>query len=184
MQSSIVVLMACAMLFAYVQAVEETVVSEYEIKQNLLSGGRGYEIKGKVNAAETFKIKNELLSVGKKLVLLENDKERYVVKHELLNVMSTWKITDALSGKEVGTIENKIKFVGSKITAKGEFGIYTIKGKFGNHSFTIKKDNHLEAKIEKKSHHIHDTYGVTVYGNANKALMVLFTIIVDEIREH
>lgn len=40
------------------------------------------------------------------------------------------------------------------------------------------------AEIEKKPFHLHDTYGLTVYGDANRALMVLFTVIVDEIREH
>ena len=40
------------------------------------------------------------------------------------------------------------------------------------------------ASIEKKSKHLHDTYGLTVYGDRDQALMVLFTIIVDEIREH
>ena len=40
------------------------------------------------------------------------------------------------------------------------------------------------AKIEKKSFHLHDTYGLTVYDNADQGLMVLFAILVDEIREH
>jgi len=184
MQSSIIILMACAMLFTYVQGIESTTNSEYEIKQGLLSGGRSYAITSKVKDSPTYSIKNELLSIGKKLLLLENGKELYVVKHDLLNLMSTWTITEANSGKELGVIKNKVKFIGSKLTAKGAFGQYTIKGNFGNHSFNIKKNGHLEAKIEKKSLHVHDTYGLTTFGNADRGLMVLFTIIVDEIREH
>jgi hypothetical protein len=53
--------------------------------------------------------------------------------------MSTWTIKESGSGKELGTIENKLRLVGSKITANGVFGHYTIEGDFGNHSFTIKK---------------------------------------------
>jgi hypothetical protein len=56
--------------------------------------------------------------------------------------MSTWTITNSASGKQLGTIQNKLKFVGSKIDANGEFGHYKIEGDFGNHSFTIKKDGH------------------------------------------
>jgi uncharacterized protein YxjI len=184
MQSSIVALVAFSMLLALVQCSHEKDMSEYEIKEGLLSGGRTYEIKGKTNAPLQFSTRNELLSVGKKLTLLEGGKERYTVKHDISNLMSTWTITNSASGKQLGTIQNKLKFVGSKIDANGEFGHYKIEGDFGNHSFTIKKDGHKVAQIEKKSFHIHDTYGLTVYGNADQALMVLFTIIVDEIRQH
>jgi hypothetical protein len=54
--------------------------------------------------------------------------------------MSTWTIKEANTDKELGIIENKIRFVGSEMTANGAFGHYTIEGKFGNHEFTIKKD--------------------------------------------
>jgi hypothetical protein len=56
--------------------------------------------------------------------------------------MSTWIVTDAVSGRELGTIENKFRLTGSKIVAKGLFGHYTIIGDFGNHSFTITKSEH------------------------------------------
>jgi len=56
--------------------------------------------------------------------------------------MSTWTITDAVTGRELGKIKNKVKFVGSKIVADGEFGHYTIRGNFGNHSFSISKNKH------------------------------------------
>lgn len=56
--------------------------------------------------------------------------------------MSTWTITDAINGRELGKIKNKLKFIGSKMVADGEFGHYTIKGKLGNHSFTISKNKH------------------------------------------
>jgi len=184
MQMSIIVLVACTMLLAYVQGANDTSTSEYEIKQGLLSGGRSYDIKSQINAPSTFSIKNELFSIGKKLILLENGKELYVVKHSILELMSTWTITEASSGKELGVIKNKVKLIGSKIVATGAFGRYTIEGKFRNHSFSIKKDGQRVAKIEKKSFHLHDTYGVTVYGNADKGLMILFSIIVDEIRQH
>ena len=54
--------------------------------------------------------------------------------------MSTWAITETSTGKEVGMIENKLKFVGSMMTATGVFGTYKIEGDFGNRSFTIMKD--------------------------------------------
>lgn len=54
--------------------------------------------------------------------------------------MSTWTIKEWNTEKEVGTIENKLRLVGSKISANGAFGHYTIEGDFGNHSFTIKKE--------------------------------------------
>jgi hypothetical protein len=54
--------------------------------------------------------------------------------------MSTWIISDAATDRELGTIQNKFQFFGSKIIAEGEFGHYTIEGNFGNHAFTISKD--------------------------------------------
>lgn len=60
--------------------------------------------------------------------------------------MSTWTITESSSGKELGTIENKLRFTGSKMTANGAFGHYTIHGKFGNHEYKIEKDGHKVIK--------------------------------------
>lgn len=62
------------------------------------------------------------------------------VKHDILNLMSTWIIKEANTDKELGTIENKLRFIGSKMTANGAFGHYVIEGNFGNRSFQIKKD--------------------------------------------
>jgi len=182
MQSSIFALVAFGMLLALVQCTD-TGIAEYEIKQGLLSGGRSYEIISKTNAPERFSIRNELFHVGKKLILLENGKELFIVKHELLNLMSTWEIKNA-AGKELGTVKHKLRAFGSRIDAHGEFGHYKIEGHFGNHAFTIHKDDHKVASIHKERFHLHDTYGLTVYGDADRALMVLFTVIVDEIREH
>ena len=115
--------------------------------------------------------------------------------------MSTWIIIDAVTSRELGTVRNQFRLIGSKIVAEGTFGHYVIRGNFGNRSYTIKKGEEevkkfffhriqtkmlfiKVAKIEKKSFHLHDTYGLTVYGDADQGLMVLFAIIVDEIREH
>ena len=54
--------------------------------------------------------------------------------------MSTWTIQESNSGKQIGTIQNKLRLVGSTIEAKGTFGNYKIEGNFGNHSFDVKKD--------------------------------------------
>jgi hypothetical protein len=44
-----------------------------------LSGGRNYEITGKTNAIARFTIRNELFNIGKKLFLLQDGEERYIV---------------------------------------------------------------------------------------------------------
>ena len=62
------------------------------------------------------------------------------MKHDILHFMSTWIVTDAITNRELGTIQNKFRLTGSKIVADGEFGHYIIRGDFGNHSFTITKD--------------------------------------------
>ena len=54
--------------------------------------------------------------------------------------MSTWTIQESTSGKQIGTIQNKLRLVGSTIEAKGTFGNYKIEGNFGNRSFDVKKD--------------------------------------------
>jgi hypothetical protein len=56
--------------------------------------------------------------------------------------MSTWTISDAVTGRELGTIKHKFKLFGSRIVADGEFGQYIITGDFGNRSFTISTNNH------------------------------------------
>jgi len=61
--------------------------------------------------------------------------------------MSTWTIKEAGTDKELGTIENKLRLVGSKMTANGAFGHYTIEGDFGNHAFTIKREGEKVSRI-------------------------------------
>ncbi|CAF1671227.1 unnamed protein product, partial [Adineta ricciae] len=140
MQSTIIALVAFGMLLAFVQCTDNTNVAEYRIKQSFISAARTYDVESKTNAPNKYTVRDELLSVGKKLYLLEDGKERYSVRHDLTNIMSTWIITDSLSGKEVGTIENKLKFVGSLMQATGSFGTYKIEGDFGNYSYSIMKD--------------------------------------------
>ncbi|CAF1644877.1 unnamed protein product [Adineta ricciae] len=184
MQSTIIALVAFGMLLAFVQCTDNKNVSEYRIKQSFISAARTYDVESKTNAPIKYTVRDELLSVGKKLYLLEDGKERYSVRHDLTNIMSTWIITDSHSGKEVGTIENKLKFVGSLMQATGSFGTYKIEGDFGNYSYSIMKDGEKVASIEKKALHLHHTYDLTVYGTADRALMILFSMIVNEIREH
>ena len=92
-------LVAIALLATLIHGKQVQEVAEYEIQQGkslacvagrrgrswltsgLLSGGRSYEIKSKTNAASRFTIRNELFSIGKKLYLLEDGKERFAVRH-------------------------------------------------------------------------------------------------------
>jgi len=183
MQSSIVALVAFTMLLAYVQCIDpKKPVAEYEITESLLGGGRHYDIKNETNGEAKFSTRNELFRVGKKLFLLKNGKELYVAKHDIFNSMSTWTITDAVTHKELGLIKHEVKFFGSEIEARGSFGTYRIFGEFANHKFDIMKDGQKVAKIEKERRHAHETYGLSVYGTADQGLMVLFTLMVDEIR--
>ncbi|UJR35816.1 hypothetical protein I4U23_028563 [Adineta vaga] len=184
MQSTIIALVAFGMLLTFVQCTDKNMVSEYQIKQSFISVGRTYDVESKTNAPTKFSVRNELFSVGKKLYLLEDGKERYSVLHKLTNIMSTWEITDLHNNKEVGMIENKLKFVGSMMQATGSFGTYKIEGDFGSFTYTIMKDGEKVASIDKKVLSLHHTYDLTVYGESDRALMVLFSIIVNEIREH
>lgn len=54
--------------------------------------------------------------------------------------MSTWTIKEATTDKVLGTMENKLRFVGSKMAFNGLLGHYTIHGNFGNHEYMIEKD--------------------------------------------
>ena len=62
--------------------------------------------------------------------------------------MSTWTITDARTSKELGTIRNRLKLIGSKMVADGDFGRYDIKGHFGTHSYKITKNGHKVRRID------------------------------------
>ncbi|CAF0975558.1 unnamed protein product [Adineta steineri] len=184
MKFTIIAFITFGLLLAFVQCRSRVAVTKYEIKQgSIFTGGRSYDIKSKTTNIR-FSIENELLRIGKKLTLLENGKPRYIVTHKLLNLWSTWSITDAITGREVGQIKNKFKVIGAKIHAEGDFGKYVIKGEFGKHTYKISKNHHKVAQIHKDRFHLHDTYGLKVYGNEDQALMILFAIVVDEIRQH
>jgi hypothetical protein len=44
-----------------------------------LSGGHSYDVESKTNAKSKYTIRNELFHVGKKLTLLEDGKEIFIV---------------------------------------------------------------------------------------------------------
>ncbi|CAF0915802.1 unnamed protein product [Adineta steineri] len=184
MQSSIIALVTFGMLLACVQCTGNESISEYIIKGDFLTLGHSYTIESKLNAPTKFSTRWEPFNLGKKIFLLEDGKERFIVKHEILNLMSTWKISAAGSEKVLGTFENKLDFIGSTMEVNGEFGHFLIEGEFLNHEFTIKKDHEKVAEISKKLLKLENTYELTVFGKVDRALMVLFTIIVDEIRKH
>ncbi|CAF1526797.1 unnamed protein product [Adineta steineri] len=184
MQSSIIALVAFGMLLACVQCTDNESISKYLIKGNFFTLGRKYTIKSELNAPTKFSTKWVPYNLGKKLILLEDGKDRFIVEHELGSLMSTWKISAAGSDKVLGSFRNKIDFVGSTMEVDGEFGHFLIEGEFLNHEFTIKKDDEKVAEITKKLMRLENTYELTVFGKVDRALMVLFTIIVDEIRKH
>jgi len=115
--------------------------------------------------------------------LLEDGKERYTAQHDIGKIMGIWTIKEANSDKVLGKIEHRVRFRQPHIVADGIFGHYYIHGNFGNHKYTIQKRKKKVAKISKKDLNVPDTYNLTVYGDTDRALMVLFTIIVDEIRQ-
>lgn len=74
--------------------------------------------------------------------------------------MSTWTITDKVNGKEVGTVENKLRPLGSMMTANGAFGSYKIEGEVGTHSYTITKDGQkVSTRMNDSRTHVY-TWGV------------------------
>ncbi|CAF1526211.1 unnamed protein product [Adineta steineri] len=186
MQSSIIALVTFGMLLACVQCIGNDSISKYIIKGDFLTFGRSYTIESKLNAPTKFTTEWKLVhgKPGKKLILKEDGKDLFIVKHSLLNLMSTWTISEAGSKRVLGSFENKGKFVGSKMEFNGEFGHFLIEGEFLNHEYTITKDHEKVAEITKKLLHVENTYELSVFGKVPRGLMVLFTIIVDEIRKH
>jgi len=164
---------------------------EFEVKQgSLLNNGRSYTITevGKFSAKDDpnrFTIQNELLSLGKKLVLLKNGQPLYEFKHKLGHLYQKWHIYDAKSGDTLASLQHRPSIIHDSYKVKStKFGNFRISGNIGSRTFSIKKDGHKVAEIHKKRFHVHDTYSVKIEGNQDPAIILLITIGIDEIRQH
>jgi len=117
-----------------------------------------------------------------RFTLLENGKDKFIVKMNAPELKSPWTISNATSGEEMGTIKYRTKYATTQIKAYGTFGNVRIEGMFREHEYTIKKDGQLIARIHKKDNSTKNVYDLKIYESDHRALVVLFTIVVDEMR--
>ncbi|CAF0719974.1 unnamed protein product [Adineta ricciae] len=164
---------------------------EFEVKQgSLLNTGRSYtitEVSKTLNGQNPsrFSIQNELLSLGKKLILLDNGQPLYEFKHDLGHLYQKWSIYDPRTGDTVGTLKHRPSIIHDSYKLKStKLGTYRITGNIGSRTFSITKDGHKVAEIHKKHFHVHDTYSVKIEANQDPAVILLVTIGIDEIRQH
>ncbi|UJR21783.1 hypothetical protein I4U23_024858 [Adineta vaga] len=164
---------------------------EYEIKQgSLLNNGRSYTISevGKSATGDNvnrFSIQNELLSLGKKLIFLDNGQPLFEFKHKLGHLYQKWNIYDPRSGDTIGTLRHRPSLIHDSYKLKStKYGTYRITGNIGSRTFSIKKNGRKVAEIHKKHFHVHDTYSVKIEANQDPAIILLITIGIDEIRQH
>jgi len=161
---------------------------EFEIKQgSLLNNGRSYTITevGKFDNSSYFTIQNDLFSIGKKLVLLENGRPLYELKHKLGHLYQKWNIYDPQSGDTLASLQHRPSLIHDSYKVKStKFGNFRISGNIGSRTFNIKKDGHKVAEVHKKRFHLHDTYSVKIEANQDPAIILLITIGIDEIRQH
>jgi len=139
-----------AMMFCLTSAKLKS-TRKFEVKQGLFSGGRSYTIKNLGTGGPNYKIENEWFSLGKKLALLENDKLKYQIKHDLgLKLFQEWKIYNA-QGETIGILKHKAHLGNDKYTVKIGSQKYTVTGNFVTRTFKIKKNGQTTvAKIYKK----------------------------------
>ncbi|CAF0887150.1 unnamed protein product [Adineta steineri] len=164
---------------------------EFEIKQgSLLNNGRSYTItdtsKSAVKDAEAiYTISNDLLSLGKKLVLLEKGQPLYELKHKLGHLYQKWNIYDVKTNENIGTLRHRPSIIHDSYKLKStKFGNFRVSGNIGSRTFSIKKNGHKVAEIQKKLLHVHDTYRVQIEANQDPAIILLLAIGIDEIRKH
>jgi len=164
---------------------------EFEVKQtSLFNNGRSYTITevGKLRTTDDpnrFKIQNELLSLGKKLVLLDHGQPLYELKHKLGHLYQKWNIYDPKSGDTLASLKHLPSVVHDSYKVKSaKLGNFRITGNIGSRTFSIKKDGHKVAEVHKRHFHMHDTYSVKIEANQDPAIILLMTIGIDEIRQH
>jgi len=60
---------------------------------------------------------------------------------------------------------------------------YTVKGKLGDHEYTIKGEHGKVAEISKKWFRVRDTYGIDIEPDQDDALIIAITVAVDALSE-
>ncbi|UJR27766.1 hypothetical protein I4U23_009039 [Adineta vaga] len=164
---------------------------EFEVKQtSLVNNGRGYTITevGPLAVKDDparYTIQNDLLSLGKKLLLLEKNQPLYEIKHKLGHLYQKWRITDARTGETLGTLKHRPSLIHDsyKLTSP-KFGNYRISGNISGRTFSVKKGGVKIAEIHKKRLHLHDTYSVAIAAKQDPTVILLLAIGIDEIRQH
>ena len=147
------------------------------IRQKMLSLKDGFTIKDE-SEIDQYRVKSKILSVGKKLWLLDmNENELCFIEQKLMTFMPEYHIS--VGGTEVMSIKQKIAFLSKKFIITGESGSYTVEGDIIAKDFCILKDGSTVMTISRKLLALADTYTVDIDDSENPVLMLAVAIVMD-----
>lgn len=149
----------------------------YLIKQKLFSLSDGFTIKNE-NNEDCFKVKGKIISVGKKLRLLDmNDTELVYIQEKVLSFFASYELK--VNSETVMKVKGKFSPLRCKFAITGQAGEYDIEGNILAREFKILKNGNVVVTVSKKFLALTDTYTVDISEGEDVALMLSVAIVLD-----
>ena len=152
---------------------------KYIIKQKVFSLTDSYTIKDE-NNIDSFSVKSEFFTVGKKLRLFDmKGEELAFIQQKLFKLLPTYNIYQ--KDVQVASVKKEFTFLKPKFTIEADKDKYTIEGNIFSHEFLVMKNEGQIGRVSKEWFAFSDSYGVEIDDKENHALILALVIVLDAI---
>ena len=155
---------------------------KYQMRQKLAAIGDDSWIEDE-HGTKVFKVNGKAMRMRDTFELEDaGGAEVAKIQERKLHIRDTMAIER--DGKKIAEVHKRL--VGFRDRLKVDLeggGELTVKGKLGDHQYTIKGEHGKVAEISKKWFRVRDTYGIAVEPDQDAALIIAITVAVDSLSE-
>jgi uncharacterized protein YxjI len=154
----------------------------YQMRQKIAAIGDDSWIEDE-HGAKAYKVNGKAMRMRDTFVLEDpTGAEVAKIQERKMHVRDTMAIER--DGKKIAEVHKRLVGFRDRLKVDLDGGDeLTVKGKLGDHEYTIKGEHGTVAEISKKWFRVRDTYGIDIEPDQDDALIIAITVAVDSLSE-
>jgi uncharacterized protein YxjI len=155
---------------------------KYQMRQKIAAVGDDSWIEDE-HGTKVYKVNGKAMRMRDTFVLEDpSGAEVAKIQERKLHVRDTMAIER--DGKKIAEVHKRLVGFRDRLKVDLDGGDeLTVKGKLGDHEYTIKGEHGKVAEISKKWFRVRDTYGIDIEPDNDDALIIAITVAVDSLSE-
>lgn len=151
----------------------------YKIRQKVFSIGDKFTIKNQYED-DVYSVQGKVFSFGDKLRICDMaGNELIYIEQKVFKFLPEYHIY--MNNSHVAMVKKEFTFFKPRLYIESSQGRFEVDGGFLAHNFTVAKNGHIVASVDKRILSWSDTYDVDISDSENQALMLALVIVIDQI---